>query len=395
MTKMKIIVFLLVLAVHLVCSVSANGQGKGKPVIVITDLYHPHQDAGDNFDLINAYALPGIDLKAVLLDCHAPFRKEVAEGVGKGLFRDTDGPREPGFIPVQQLNYIFDQNVPTGVGPFHPMASVDDKMESIPAFQQSALTLLAKVLEQSKKQVTIVSFGSLRILAIANNRFPELMKRKVKEIHISAGTSNNHPDFLEWNVALDTNAFVSILRSDLPIILYPCAAGNIGEKDQGKFNAFVGDDRNTYYHLERMSFINKMDDRIKNYLDFLFSRSMRNDYLSLMDEPYEGDGKIFNRGHHVWETAIWMQVAGLRLVKRAGNKYAILPIEAIAETDSVFYEVLTPCKFVVRESGLFTYTPQAQSKKFVYARGNPDTYQAWMNHAVPLFYQALCKQSLK
>ena len=39
------------------------------PLIVITDLYHPYQDPGDNFELINAYAIPSIDLKAVRIDC--------------------------------------------------------------------------------------------------------------------------------------------------------------------------------------------------------------------------------------------------------------------------------------------------------------------------------------
>ena len=35
------------------------------PVIDTTDLYHPHQDCGDNRDLIVPYALPEIDLRAV------------------------------------------------------------------------------------------------------------------------------------------------------------------------------------------------------------------------------------------------------------------------------------------------------------------------------------------
>ena len=43
------------------------GEPKRVPVIDITDLYHPYQDPGDNFDLIAAYALPEIDLRAVIL----------------------------------------------------------------------------------------------------------------------------------------------------------------------------------------------------------------------------------------------------------------------------------------------------------------------------------------
>ena len=76
------------------------------PVIDVTDLYPPHQDVGDNFDLITAYALPELDLRAVVLDCTEPFRQPVAKDPGPGLFPDPNGPREPGFIPVLQLNYI-------------------------------------------------------------------------------------------------------------------------------------------------------------------------------------------------------------------------------------------------------------------------------------------------
>ena len=46
----------------------ARHSGRPVPLIDITDLYHPPQDPGDNLDLIAAYALPEVDLKAVILD---------------------------------------------------------------------------------------------------------------------------------------------------------------------------------------------------------------------------------------------------------------------------------------------------------------------------------------
>ena len=39
-------------------------------LIDITDLYHPHQDVGDNFDLIMPYALPDVDLLLVVVRHH-------------------------------------------------------------------------------------------------------------------------------------------------------------------------------------------------------------------------------------------------------------------------------------------------------------------------------------
>lgn len=87
----------------------APGERKRVPVIDITDLYHPYQDPGDNFDLIAAYALPENDLRAIILDPTEGFRAEVATA-GDGS-RHGGGPRDAGIIPVMQLNYLFDRNV--------------------------------------------------------------------------------------------------------------------------------------------------------------------------------------------------------------------------------------------------------------------------------------------
>ena len=76
------------------------------PLIDVTDLYHPHQDFGDNFDLLLPYALADeIDLRAVVLDCTQRFREARADHPNPD-YRDFHGPRDPGFVPVLQLNYL-------------------------------------------------------------------------------------------------------------------------------------------------------------------------------------------------------------------------------------------------------------------------------------------------
>ena len=115
------------------------------PIIDVTDLYQPFQDPGDNFDLLTAYALPEVDLKAVILDTHDPFRKAVSD---HPILHDSDKnePRDPGFIPVLQLNYIFNRNVPAAAGPFTVMKTPEDKMLNIPGFQQQGVDLILKIL---------------------------------------------------------------------------------------------------------------------------------------------------------------------------------------------------------------------------------------------------------
>tara|TARA_R110002050_G_scaffold169807_1_gene301637 strand:+ start:12502 stop:13698 length:1197 start_codon:yes stop_codon:yes gene_type:complete len=368
------------------------------PVIVISDLYSPAQDVGDNIDLINAYILPKIDLKAVLLDCHNEFRKKVALNVGKGLYPDKDGPRDPGYSAVEQLNYIFDRNIPYGIGPFTPMKSKEDKMEYISAYENKGLDLLKETLENAEEPVIIVSFGSLRILAVANNRYPKLLKSKVKELHISAGTSYNHPNFLEWNVALDTLAFVSVVESGLPINLYPCAAGKVKKVDESKFNAFVKDNNNTYYILSSLDFVNQLPHNIKHYIQYAVNRETKPGYLAMLDSAFHSDNSVFNRTHHSWETAIWMQVSRLKLVMRANmranGEYKILTMDEVCNNDIVLEERLRPAFVDIRESGLFSYEFSEKGKINIYEREDAYKYEEWINKAIPDFYISLTKEKL-
>ncbi len=385
---------LLLCFLHFGCAQGFSLYGK-KPVIVITDLYSPAQDVGDNLDLINAYLLPDVELKAVLLDCHNEFRKKIAANAGKGLYRDEDGPRDPGYSAVEQLNYIFRRNVPYGVGPMSPMKSKNDKMEYISAYENKALDLLKEILEQSAEPVTLVSFGSLRILAVANNRYHDLLKRKVKEINISAGTSNNHPSFLEWNVALDTIAFVSVMESGLPINIYPCAAGEVKKVDESKFNAFVKDNNNTFYLLSSLSFVNSFPGKLKNYIQFALSREIKPGYLALLDSAFTEDKAIFDQPHRTWETAIWMQVAGLRLTKRSNGEHALVPARLVKGDDVLLRESLRPCILRVMESGLFTYEFSDRGNCRIYEREDAEKYEEWMNEALPQLYVTLTDQIFK
>src|SRR4051812_1959016 len=101
------------------------------PVIVVTDLYQPPEDPGDNFDIVLPYAYERIDLRAVILDVSMEKRDSMAEGVP-----GYPGPREPGIIPLTQLNALFGVSVPYGVSPFARMRSTTDDMRDVPPFQQ-------------------------------------------------------------------------------------------------------------------------------------------------------------------------------------------------------------------------------------------------------------------
>jgi len=345
-------------------------------LIDITDLYHPHQDAGDNFDLITPYALPDIDLLLVVLDCTGKFREQYAN---HSEWPDPHGPREPGVIPVTQLNYIFNRNVPFGISPLQPMISPIDKMLNIPNYQNQGVDMLLKTLKESDDPVDIAVFGSLRSLAVAYNRNPKLLHEKVRMIHISAGSSS--PDYVEWNVLLDPNAFVRVLRSELPLTLYPCLAG------KGKFapSQFC-----TYWSLNDLSFINNMDKGLQQYLCYAFNKTLRHDFLRAMDEEPD-KAKLQNfcgRQHNVWETAIWIEMTNRKLVERSDGSFRILSKNEVDPTDKIFKTDILPCKFTVHDTGAFEFMlcQEEKTNKYIYRIDDPYGQEKALNEALGALY---------
>lgn len=352
---------------------------KRVPIIDITDLYHPAQDPGDNVDLIAAFALPEVDLRAVVFDVTDSFRKPVADH--PGLYADPNGPRECGVIPLTQLNYIFGRNVPWGAGPFTMMRSPTDTMPGLPEFQQRGVDLIHRVLRESREKVEIVSFGSARPLAVAFNRNPDLLRKKVARIHLCAGASSDQ--YLEWNVALDPHAMVCLLRSGLPIALYPCAT----EK-----GPFALGEHNCYWSLPDLKFIQSMAPSLRRYLQYALEPSKRVDFLRTLDQdsPIQGMEERLARPHNVWETAVWMQVARRELVRRPDGSYRIIPRTSIQAEDAALTNELLPGKLEVNEKGLFRFeVTQGKSNILIYHRNNPELNQAALREAFPAWYGSI------
>jgi pyrimidine-specific ribonucleoside hydrolase len=369
-------------------SPSMPAQQRRIPVINVTDLYHPPQDPGDNFDLIARYSLPEVELKAVLLDVTGAFRKPVSDHpILSKFFVDKNGPREPGVIPVIQLNAIFGKDVQFAVGPFSSMNSPADKMLDLPAFQQQGIDLILRTLRESQEPVEIASFGSARAIAVAYNREPALFRRRVRQIHLSAGASSL--EFLEWNVALDPHPIVCLLRSSLPIAVYPCAT---------KDGAFAYGPHNTYWKLPNVDFIDRMYPQLRQYLGYALGRVQRTDFLRVLEESFSTDfikglvGKSYNGVHNVWETAVWMQISRRCLVQRANGHFAIIPQRAVRHSDKVLKNQLRPCLVEVRDDGQYRFElVSGESNFLIYERGDPTENEMALREALPEWYVSVSR----
>ena len=356
---------------------AAQSTAARRPVIDITDLYHPHQDRGDNFDLIAAYALPEVDLRAVILDVTGRYLRPYFDAANPS-YNDPTGPRSPGYVPVHQLNYIFNRNVPCAPAPFGGMRSPNDDMADAPAFQQAGIDLLIETLRASEDPVDVVSFGSARPLAVALNREPELLERKIRLAHLCVGA---YPaGYVEWNVQLDVHAFVRVIRSPLRLAVYPCAT----EKSPFALGAY-----NCYWAMEDLNWVREMAAPLQRYIEFAFCKSSRVDFLNVLDEtePLADMAEHYGHAHHVWETAVWAQVADRRFVSARGEPYRFLPMASASADAKVVEEGLLPCVLEVSDDGrLAMRETQDATTATLYFRRDPQAYQTAAGQALRDLY---------
>ena len=342
---------------------------KKVPVIDITDMYHPYQDPGDNVDILNAFALPEIDLRAVILDITDEYRKEYT--IHPEFGRMDGGPREPGIVTMCQCNRLFGRHVPYGIGPFERLKSETDTAKDQSPFHNGP-ELLLKTLRESDEPVHILSFGSARVIAAAFNRDPETMLKKTAMVHISAGSSGEA--YREWNVQLDPHAYARVLRSGLPIAIYPCATEK-GPFDIGQFN--------TFWKLPNKQVFLRMDAPLRRYMQYVFTRSTDSGFLSYLENDRCETNSWADESHNVWETAIWMQVAGRELVyTEHGHRY--LPQ---GTGKAALREELLPCRIDVKDGGLFTFEITAEpTNTYIYHRDLPNDLDKMLTEAYEAEY---------
>ena len=253
---------------------------------------------------------------------------------------------------------------------------------------QQGIELFLHTLAQSPTPVEVISFGSARVLAVAFNRDPALLRNKISLIHLSAGTAA--PDFRlgtdkgansipggEWNVALDLYAFLRILKSGLPIALYPCA---------GIDGGYSKDPNDTYWKMPSMSFLKDIDPRLQRYIDYAFNQRQQVDYLRAMDltVPFIPATARYPAPFHFWETDIWKNVAGLRLVQTKAGNYLFRAAGMGQTGDIAIPSALEPVKLNLRKDGRFTFAKTAKpSAVRIYYRADPDLEERALQQAYP------------
>jgi hypothetical protein len=266
------------------------------PVIYCTDLFHPHDDPDDHFDLAALYALAELDVKGIVLDQGAKQHEK------------------PGRIPVSQLNRLSGGDVPVVIGLATPLRHPQDAGAEQPAEFQGGVDAILRTLREADRLVTIIAVGSLRDVAAAWNREPNLLRSKVGMLLLFIGEASD-PEFREYNVGLDPAAFVAVMRSRLPIAWVPCFDGGLWQ------NAGHA----SFWQARHADLLAHAPTPLIQYFIYALEHASA-DPAAFLEQPVDPDrrARLFAQTRNLWCTAIFGAVAGRRVVERDG-RFTSLP----------------------------------------------------------------------
>jgi len=279
-------------------AVGAAGEAPHSvPVIHCTDLFHPHVDPDDHFDLATLYAMPEMDIKGIVLD---QGRKQL---------------ERPGRIPVSQMNRITGRSVAAVIGLATPLRSPADKGLEQPQEFQQGVDLILRTLRASPRPVCIATLGSVRDVVAAFNREPGLFRTNVAMVLAFIGEASD-ARFQEYNVGLDPQAYVGLMRSGLPLYWVPCFDGGLW---QNRGHA-------SFWRASQRALLERVAPEVIQYFIYALEKETSEPaaFLSRPVEP-ERQARLFAGTRNLWCAAILGVMSGRDVVLEGGKWTSVLP----------------------------------------------------------------------
>jgi hypothetical protein len=356
------------------------------PMLHVTDLFRPHNDPDDHWDLACVYALAHqgrADLRAILTD-YPPSP------------RDND----PDVLGVAQMNYLTGQAVPVVVGLPRPMRSRHDTQADATPLEDGGIRALLRVLRESPRPVVISVLGSCRDVAVAGKREPDLFAKKCAALYLNAGTGT--PDRtkaarLEYNVSLNPAAYAALFDLPCPIYWMPCFEELPG-KGQGTPRVM---EFGTFYSFRQSDILPHLSPHLKNFFAWMYKhgRSEKGspppgyDWLRYLLGPND-DALLARQGalyRNMWCTGGFFHATG-QAVTRDGRPRpeGALRARPRAESgqDAVFR--FEPIRVQCSDDGVTQWTREVSSKdRFIFRVLDRDRYAAAMTAAMKLLLQTL------
>lgn len=275
------------------------------PLIHQTDLFRPHGDPDDHFDLACVYGLAArgaVDLRGILCDFPPPRRKG-----------------DPDAVAVAMLNHLTGLAAPLVVGmPQRP----SDRHDALPDAAASDLTgvnWLLRTLRESPTPVAISMVGSCKDVAVAGRREPELFREKCRAIYLNSGTGNPvQPEGYrrEFNVELNPASYAAIFDIPCPIVWLPCYDSlKPGESDPRVVMRY-----GSFFQFPMSDILPHLSAPLQRYFLSMLEQEDTTQWLKSLRREVEPEklaawGK---RARNMWGTATFLHLAGLT-VNAAGE----------------------------------------------------------------------------
>jgi pyrimidine-specific ribonucleoside hydrolase len=304
------------------------------PLVHITDLYHPPQDPDDHFDLATVVALEEYDLRGVVLDATERFLRPAPVG--------ADIQRDPGYVPVIQLEHLLDRSIPVAAGPHHRLEESSSVKTSEAPSHQAGVQLLLDILENSRDKVVVSVVGSARVIGYALRRNPGLLRTKIRSILLNAGSTAGPKR--EWNVGLDPEAYKALWRSGLPICWYPCAT------ESGAFHP--DHERGTFWKTTHAQLLRDIPPSLRAWFAYALRDDRRGDIIEVLSEEPQPDAwkSLLSQERNLWATASLVMGAG-RVLARNKEGWRFVPARSVRNED-VWNWRLDPISATVDESAI-------------------------------------------
>ncbi len=329
----------LIVAALLGANLPAESPAPTVPLIYCTDLFHPHDDPDDHFDLATIYALPEVQLLGIVLD------------------QGANQEKRPGNIPVSQLDALTGRKVPTAIGLSQPLRNPQDTGQDQPEPYQAGVRMILKTLRSSSEPVTILAVGSVRDITAAFHREPDLFRQKVRRIGIYIGEASNET-FVEYNVGLDPQAYVGLMRSGLPIYWLPCFDGGIW---QNRGHA-------SFWQASHADLLQQAPPELVQYFIYALERDTC-DPLAFVRSAVDPARRqrLFEQTRNLWCTASFAVLLG-RDLQLVNGKYQTVPQKPGREIDPALTNALfqfEPVDVTLTDAGVVRYSK------------GPDSHSVW------------------
>jgi hypothetical protein len=192
-------------------------------------------------------------------------------------------------------------------GPRLPLKSSSDDLSDRPTGEQAGVDFLLDLLRSSNEKLVISIVGSARVLTAAFNRDPGLLRSRTELVLLNAGSTGGPKR--EWNVDLDSSAYVGLWKSGLPIWWFPCST------EAGAFNS--DNDRGTYWKAVQQLLLRDLAPSVRTWFFHVLAGKHTGNGVADWDAAVDGAEwqRLLTMERSMWSTASLVMTAGRVLAK--------------------------------------------------------------------------------